>query len=195
VRHLSTAGEGAEAMSQELLLARLDALVDLSQPLARLTRALPWAEIDPAVSGTLPPALLSAGRPDLPIRLIAGLLYLKKHTFSLSEEAMCERWLANCYWHYFTGEVYFQTQLPCDLSSFTRWRKRLSEAGLEGPLEQTIEAAKTMRAVPTNELRRLILGITVREKVTAHPTDSRISEIARQKLVKLAQQEGIVTTH
>jgi len=190
MRHLSTASEGAEAMSQELFRARLDALIDLSHPLAKLTRAMPWIEIEGAVSATLPPAPAGAGRPALPIRLMAGLLYLK-HAYNLSDEATCERWLENCYWQYFTGEVYFQTRLPCDPSSFTRWRNRLGEAGLEELLSQTIEAAKTMRAVTTNELRRVIVDTTVQEKAIAHPTDSRLLEIARQKLVKLAQQEGI----
>jgi len=73
---------------------------------------------------------------------MAGLLYLEP-TYNLSDEATCERWLENCYWHYFTGEVYFQTRLPCDPSSFTRWRNRLGEAGLEELLAKTIEAAKT----------------------------------------------------
>ena len=106
MRHLSTASEGAEAVSQELFRARLNALIDLSHPLAKLTRAMPWTEIEGAVSATLPPAPAGAGRPALPIRLMAGLLYLK-HAYYLSDEATCERWLENCYWQYFTGEVYF----------------------------------------------------------------------------------------
>ena len=46
MRHLSTASEGADALSQELFRARLDALIDLSHPLAKLARVMPWAEID-----------------------------------------------------------------------------------------------------------------------------------------------------
>jgi IS5 family transposase len=191
MRHLSTASEGAEAMSQELFRARLDALIDLSHPLAKLTRSMTWAEIEGAVSTMLPPAPADAGRPALPIRLMAWLLYLK-HAYNLSDEATCERLLENCYWKCFTGDVYFQTRLPCDPSSFTRWRNRLGEAGLEELLAQTIEAAKTMRAVTPNELRRVIVDTTVQEKAITHPTDRRLLEIARQKLVKLAQQEGII---
>ena len=102
MRHLSTASEGAEAMSQEPFRARLDELIDLSHPLAKLARVMPWAEIDVAVSATLPPAPVGAGRPALPIRLMAGLLHLK-HAYNLSDEATCERWLESCYWQYFTG--------------------------------------------------------------------------------------------
>ena len=146
MRHQRTASEGSEAVSQELFRARLDALIDLSHPLAKLSRAMPWEAIENAVSGVFPPAPVGPGRPALPIRLMAGLLYLK-HAYNLSDEATCERWLENCYWQYFTGEVYFQTRLPCDPSSFTRWRQRLGEAGMEELLAQTIEAAKAMRAV------------------------------------------------
>ncbi len=43
---ISTASEGAEALSEELFRARLDALIDLSHLLAKLTRTMPWAEIE-----------------------------------------------------------------------------------------------------------------------------------------------------
>jgi len=36
IRHLGAASEGAEGLSQELFRARLDALIDLSHPLAKL---------------------------------------------------------------------------------------------------------------------------------------------------------------
>ena len=57
---------------------------------------------------TLPPDPAGAGRPALPVRLMAGLLYLK-HTYDLSDEAVCERWLENPYWQFFTGEVTVMT--------------------------------------------------------------------------------------
>jgi IS5 family transposase len=190
MRHRRTASEGSEAVSQELFRARLDALIDLSHPLAKLARVMPWEGIENAVSGVFPPAPAGAGRAALPIRLMAGLVYLK-HAYNLSDEATGERWLENCYWQYFTGEVYFQTRLPCDPSSFTRWRQRLGEAGMEELLSQTIEAAKSMRAVTVKELSRVIIDSTVQEKAVAYPTDSRLLEIARRKLVKLALEEGL----
>jgi hypothetical protein len=63
MRHLSTASEGAEAMSPELFRARLDALIDLSHPLAKLTRAMPWAEIEGAISAMLQPRRRARGDP------------------------------------------------------------------------------------------------------------------------------------
>ncbi len=121
---------------------------------------------------------------------IAGLLYLK-HAYDLSDEAVCERWLENPYWQFFTGEVVFQTRLPCDASSLTRWRQRLGEAGMEELLAHTINAAHAMQAVDARELSRVIVDTTVQEKAIAYPTDSRLLEVARKKLVLLAKRHGI----
>jgi len=55
-----------------------------------------------------------------------GLLYLK-YAHDLSDEAIVQRWMANPYWQHFCGEVFFQTRLPCDPSSLTRYRKHLGE--------------------------------------------------------------------
>ncbi len=110
------------------------------------------------------------------------MLYLK-HAYDLSDEAVCERWLENPYWQFFTGEVVFQTCLPCDPSSLTRWRQRLGEAGMEELLAHTINTAHAMKAVDARELSRVIVDTTVQEKAIAHPTDSRLLEVARKKLV------------
>jgi IS5 family transposase len=78
IRHRRAGSEGLEAVSQELFRARLHALIDLSHPLAKLARVMPWGGIEGAVSGAFPPAPAGAGRAALPIRLTAGLLYLKR---------------------------------------------------------------------------------------------------------------------
>ncbi|WP_042805022.1 IS5 family transposase, partial [Xanthomonas citri] len=114
-----------------------------------------------------------------------------KHAYDLSDEAVCERWLENPYWQFFTGEVVFQTRLPCDASSLTRWRQRLGEAGMEEVLAHTINTAHAMRAVDARELSRVIVDTTVQEKAIAYPTDSRLLEVARRKLVLLAKRHGI----
>ncbi len=138
----------------------------------------------------MPATQAGGGRPALPVRLIAGLLYLK-HAYDLSDEAVCECWLENPYWQFFTGEVVFQTRLPCDASSLTRWRQRLGEAGMEELLAHTINAAHAMQAVDARELSRVIVDTTVQEKAIAYPTDSRLLEVARKKLVLLAKRHGI----
>ncbi len=109
-----------------------------------------------------------------------------KHAYNLSDEATCECWRENCYWQYSTGEVYFQTRLPCDPSPFTHWRQKLGEAGIEELLSRTVEAAKAMRDVAIKEVGRVIIDSTAQEKAIAYSTYIQLLEIARRKLVTLA---------
>lgn len=48
-----------------------------------------------------------------------------------------------------------------------------------------------MGAVRKNDLQRVIVDTTVQEKAIAHPSDSRLLEVARAKIVRLAQRAGI----
>ena len=50
---------------------------------------------------------------------MAGLAILK-HTYNLSDEALCERWVENPYHQLFCGEEFFRHDLPFDRSSITR---------------------------------------------------------------------------
>ncbi|WP_108801451.1 transposase [Xanthomonas fragariae] len=189
---MRTRRPAAEDMpADELFRSRLENQIDLRHPLARLSQRMPWTALEQALSSRLPATQAGGGRPALPVRLIAGLLYLK-HAYDLSDEAVCERWLENPYWQFFTGEVVFQTRLPCDASSLTRWRQRLGEAGMEELLAHTINAAHAMQAVDARELSRVIVDTTVQEKAIAYPTDSRLLEVARKKLVLLAKMRRVL---
>ena len=190
MRHRPTASQTPTAHADDLFRSRLESQIDLRHPLAQLAARMPWAELASALASTLPPAPAAGGRPALPVRLMAGLLYLK-HAYNLSDDDVCVRWLENPYWQFFTGEVFFQTRLPCDPSSLTRWRQRLGEAGMEELLAQTIAAARSMKAVDARELSRVIVDTTVQEKAIAYPTDSRLLEVARKQLVRLAKRHGI----
>ena len=191
MRHRPTAAASGAAHADELFRSRLDGQIDLRHPLAKLAQRMPWQELEEALSMTLPPAPVAGGRPALPVRLMAGLLYLK-HAHNLSDEDTCLRWLENPYWQFFTGEVFFQTALPCDPSSLVRWRQRLGEAGMEELLAQTIATARSMKAITPRDLERVIVDSTVQEKAVAYPTDSRLLEAGRKKLVLLAKRHGIV---
>ncbi|ENZ95340.1 transposase [Xanthomonas fragariae LMG 25863] len=48
----------------------------------------------------MPATAAAGGRPSLPVRLMADLLYLE-HAYDLSDEAVCERWMENPYWQFF----------------------------------------------------------------------------------------------
>ena len=85
----------------------------------------------------------------------------------------------------------FQHRLPIDPSSLTRWHQRIGEEGVEWMLTQAIEAGKRVGLVKGNDLKRVTVDTTVMEKNIAHPTDARLYETARRKLVGLAREAGI----
>lgn len=85
------------------------------------------------------------GMPPLPTRLMAGLAILK-HTFNLSDEVLCERWVENPYFQHLTGEVFFCHALLFDRSSMTRWRSRMGEERIMALLQESLSlAVKTGR--------------------------------------------------
>jgi len=171
----------------DLLRARLIEMIDMRHELVKLETLIDWDVFEREWDGFFPS---HTGRPATLPRLVAGVLYLQ-HAFALSDEAVVARWAENPYWQHFCGETFFQHRLPLDPSSLTRWRKRIGEEGVEWLLTQTIEAAKRAGVVKGNDLKRVTVDTTVMEKNIAHPTDARLYETARRKLVGLAREAGI----
>jgi len=66
----------------------------------------------------------------------------------------------------------------------TRWRKRIGESGAQELLKQTIEAGLKLKAVKTTQLKRVNVHTTVQEKDIRFPTDYRLYDRARERLVK-----------
>ena len=199
--------------TDDFFRARLDQMIDLRHPLAVLAHRMPWAQIEAALapafarqehlgralagSDLFGPTLeiagtgtSAAGRPRLPIRLMAALLYLK-HAFNLSDEELVARWSENVVWQYFSGAHYYTPQLPCDATQIGRFRSAIGEAGVEELLKATIDTAVVTKAVRPAEFERIIVDTTVQEKAVAHPVDSRLLEIARHKVVQAAKAVGI----
>jgi IS5 family transposase len=58
-------------------------------------------------------------------------------------------------------------------------------------LARTVEVAVTLKLIASKELSRIIVDSTVQEKAIVHPTDSKLLETARVKLVEAAKAEGI----
>ena len=193
--------------------ARIDAMINLSDPLAVLAPRLPWAQIEAALAAKFEreeragqileghdmfgPTLVvegagtsNAGRPKLPIRLMASLVFLK-HSFNLSDEELVVRWSENVLWQFFSGMDYYEHRLPCDPTQIGRFRRDLGEDGMEILLKATIDTAVAIKAVKPRDLERVIVDTTVQEKAIAHPVDSRLLEIARHKVVSAAKRAGI----
>ncbi|MFN3437128.1 MAG: IS5 family transposase [Acidovorax sp.] len=188
-------------------------MIDPRHPLAVLAGRLPWAQIEAALAPRFArqvregraiaqddlfgPSLqvagagvAAAGRPRLPLRLMASLLYLK-HAYKLSDEELVERWAENVVWQHFSGMRFYEPRLPCDATQIGRFCVAIGEAGVEELLKATIDTAVMSKAIKPAEFERLIVDTTVQEKAIAHPVDSRLLEIARHKVVAAAKRAGI----
>ena len=197
--------------TDDFFRARIDQMIDLRHPLAVLAQRLPWAKLEAALApvfahkprqpgaggvdlfGPVPAGaayVSNAGRPRLPLRLMISLLYLK-HAFGLSDEELVLRWSENIVWQYFSGMHYYEPRLPCDATQLGRFRTAIGEAGVEELLAATMQTAVEVKAIKPADLQRVIVDTTVQEKAIAHPTDSRLLEVARCKLVAAAKDSGI----
>ncbi len=99
--------------TDDFFRARIDAMINLNDPLAVLARWLPWSQLEAALAAKFErqgragevleghdmfgptrvlegAGLSNAGRPKLALRLMASLAYLK-HTFNLSDEELVVR--------------------------------------------------------------------------------------------------------
>ena len=172
---------------RDLFQPALDRLIDMSHPLVRLRQEADWDFLDKRFSAA---CQAGAGHPPLPTQLVAGLLILK-HTYNLSDEALCARWLENPYFQYFCGEESFQHRLPFDRSSLTRWRQRLGEEQLSALLQESLSVAHKTGALATKDLERVAVDTTVQPKNVAFPTDVRLMHTALVMLVRLARKHDV----
>lgn len=177
----------SDVREQDLFRMELVNLIDQRHELVKLAALIDWPAF---VEAWGPKFESTTGRPALDTRLMASLLYLK-HAFALSDEDVVPRWVENPYWQHFSGQCYFQHELPCDPSSLVRWRQRIGEEGCEWLLEHSIKAAMSAGVVKRQSLDTVVVDTTVQPKAIAHPTDSRLLNRAREQLVAAAQQAGI----
>jgi len=193
--------------------SRLDQMIDLRHPLAVLASRMPWQELEASIAHLFAKAVRAgqkiedvdlfggvakvvgagispAGRPRLPLRLMISLLYLK-HAFNESDEGVVERWAETPTWQYFSGMDYFEHRWPCDPTQLVHFRKAMGEEGVEALLQQTINVALTLKLISKASLSTVIVDSTIQHKAIAYPTDAKMLETARTKLVAAAKDQGI----
>jgi transposase, IS5 family len=166
---------------------RLANLLNERHPLVKLAQQIDWRSFDEHFGmyyseGT--------GRPATSTRLMVSLHYLK-YTHDLSDEAVLRGWVENPYWQYLSGMEFFCHEPPVNPSSMSRWRSRVGEAGGEELLRQTIEAGLRMGVIKPSELKRVNVDTTVQEKHIRFPTDPRLYDRMRERLVMAARREGV----
>jgi len=174
-------------IQSEMLKVLLKDIVSDGHPLVKLGDMVDWAVFEEKLALSF---CEDNGRPGLPVRLMVGLHYLK-YTYSLSDEAVVEEWVENPYWQYFCGGIFFEHRFPIDPSSMTRWRERLHKAGLEELLGETIRTGLRGGFIREAELKRVTVDTTVQEKQVRYPTDARLYDRMRERLVGAARERGI----
>src|SRR5476651_1467136 len=171
--------------SGDLFRARLDQIINLKHELAQLAGQIDWDFID----GEIAPLYSDKGRPGIPTRFAIGLLLLKQ-IYGLSDEGVCERWVYDPYFQYFTGQEFFQHTFPHERSDLSHWRKRLGDK-LELLLAESLRVAHESGALRTRDLARVTVDTTVQPKAITFPTDAKLLHAAIKGLNRLARTHGV----
>src|SRR3981189_2372414 len=171
--------------SGDLFRARLDQIINLKHEPGQLAGQIDWDFID----GEIAPLYSDKGRPGIPTRFVIGLLLLK-HIYGLSDEGVCERWVYDPYFQYFTGEEFFQHEFPHERSDLSHWRKRLGDK-LELLLAQSPRVAHEAGALRGQDLKRVTVDTTVQPKAITFPTDAKLLHAAIKGLNRLATRHGV----
>src|SRR5712671_5016186 len=156
--------ERRESGEQDLFRSRLDQVINMNHALVKLARTIDWRCLEEKFGAVYKDG---PGQPPLPTRLMAGLAILK-HTYNLSDEVVCELWIENPYYQYFCGEEVFPAS---------------AESLAVATMERRNEAP--------SDLARVIVDTTVQRKNITFPTDAKLMNRAREKLVKLAKRLGV----
>jgi IS5 family transposase len=174
-----------KADHDDLFRARLDQIINMKHELVALADKIDWAWLDAQIAGYFS----DEGRPAEPVRFMIGMLILK-HTYTLSDEQVWDRWVHDPYFQYFTGAEFFQHELPHERSGMSHWRKRVGDC-LDILLQESLRIAHDTGALKKRDLARVTVDTTVQPKNVAFPTDAGLLETAIQQLGKLAQEHGV----
>ena len=184
---MSRPRERRETGNQELFRSRLDQIIDPKHELVLLAQMIDWSFLEKHFGEVYGD---KAGKPPLPTRLMTGLAIIK-HTYNLSDEAVCARYLDSPYVQYFCGEEFFQHSLPFDRSSMTRWRQRMGEERIRTLLQESLSVAIKTGAMKPSDTREVIVDTTVQPKNVMFPTDAKLLHRALIRLLCLTRKAGL----
>lgn len=171
--------------SGDLFRARLEQIINMRHELVQLAGKIDWSWFDSEIA----PLYSDKGRPGIASRFVIGLLLLK-HIYGLSDEGVCERWVFDPYFQYFTGEEFFQHEFPHERSDLSHWRKRLGDK-LELLLAESLRVAHESGALRSRDLARVTIDTTVQPKAITFPTDAKLLHAAIRGLTRLARKHGV----
>lgn len=170
---------------EDIFRGRLSNELNPKHEMMILSRLIPWDDLEVEFSGLYQSNASVGGQPPKPIRLMIGILLLQ-HLHNLSDEQVVRTWVENPYWQFFCGYDFLQWNFPIDPSSLTRFRNRLGAGRISRILALTVTVAVKSEAVKIKDFEKVIVDTTVMPKNIEFPTDSKLYDKARIKLVKLA---------
>lgn len=171
---------------QDLFRHRLDNIINMKHELVVLGNAVDWESLDVHFGKFFS----ENGRPGISCRMMVGL-HLLKHTYGMSDEGVCERWVHDPYFQYFCGEIFFQHEFPIERSSMTHWRKRVGDEALNILLQESLVLALKLKALKPQNLTKVTVDTTVQEKAVTFPTDAKLHYKAIKRLGTIAKEQGI----
>ncbi len=184
---MMTKSKDTTMVQSHLFKPLLRDIVSPRHAMVKLADAIDWKSFEDGLQEYF---CADNGRPSCPVRLMVALHYLKSAS-GMSDEAVLDEWLENPYWQYFTGGIYFEHEYPTDQSTMSRWRKRLSKSGAEQMLEESLKTGLREGFIKKTELNRVNVDSTVQEKAVRYPTDARLYDRMRERLVKSARKNGV----
>jgi transposase, IS5 family len=171
----------------EIFKTVLTSFIHPEHELCLLAKKIDWNGLEKEFA----PLYGKVGHPSVPIRTIAGLLFLKQ-MYNLGDETVVERYLENPYWQYFCGEIYFQYKLPFDPSDFVHFRHRIGPKGMEKIFKASIDLFD--RDFIRREVKEVRVDTTVQEKNITFPTDRKLIEKVIEHCKGIAKKEEITLT-
>lgn len=184
---MMTKTDTSKPVQADLFKVMLRDLVAKGHELVLLRDAMDWQRFE----RVLEPAYCSDnGRPSIPVRMMAGLTFLK-YMFDLSDQDVLDNWCENPYWQYFCGGEFFEHEPPTNQATMSRWRGRAGEAGVREMIMETLSSALRNKVARKGDFERVNVDTTVEEKNVRFPTDARTLDRARERVVATGKKLGV----
>src|SRR3546814_18653484 len=91
-----------------------------------------------------------------------------------------------------TGVQTCALPISFDRSSLARWRQRMGEERLVALVQESLSVATRTGAARPSDFAKLTVDTTVQPKNVMFPTDARLLHRARERLVRLAREQGVI---
>lgn len=174
-------GKSPDQNQRDIFSPLLTDFIDLKHELVLLSEKIEWDKL----AKELAVYYSTKGQPAMPIRLMAGCLFLKR-LYNLGDETLATAWAMNPYMQYFCGEAHFQHQFPCDPSDLVHFRNRIGEEGIKSLFTYSVELHGKQA-----ESKVVLSDTTVQENNTTFPTDAKLAKQVIELCNRIALKEGV----